>query len=508
MNVFRTYARQVVTLLASNKFFYAVLMLFVLEAAWIALTGRFPLAFDEDYHMQVIEWHAQQWGPFFAAQPEGTTVYGEMVRNPSMLYHYLMSFPFRLSDWLFHDDVKNILTMRAFSIGFFATGIVLFRRVLLMARASRAMIHAVMLFFVLTPVVPFLAAHANYDNLLFLLAAIVFLLAIPVLRALRQGKIDSIRLLGLTSIAMLAALVKYSFLPFLAGLAVLMLVVAIRGRKQHSYTKLWHSARQHFVRSRRIVQIALMIMFVVSAGMFIRVYGYNIVQYGEPEPSCDKVLTMDQCREFGVWKRNYDHAHFKLSSDANPLPFTYVWGATYLRSFFFAVNGIYSGFVIASPLPVLHILYIVVFWMSLALVVLYRHVLFRNHVYQLFGVLIAVYMVSLWQLNYAGYVRSGQHFGEQGRYVIFLLLPIYLLVAQAVGLLLAKRPVRKVAVVLALFVLFTQGGGALTYIARSDTSWWWKMEDVPLASPLNQTAQPVVRALIIGDEALPAPTVE
>ena len=39
--------------LASNKFFIFVLVLFVLESALIALTAAYPQAFDENFHFGI-----------------------------------------------------------------------------------------------------------------------------------------------------------------------------------------------------------------------------------------------------------------------------------------------------------------------------------------------------------------------------------------------------------------------------------------------------------------------
>src|SRR4051812_32904691 len=82
--------------LSSRKFFYATIVLLVLESLWIALTARYPQPFDEQVHFGLIQLHAQSWLPFFTNQPTGADAYGAVVRDPSYLYHYLMSFPYRL----------------------------------------------------------------------------------------------------------------------------------------------------------------------------------------------------------------------------------------------------------------------------------------------------------------------------------------------------------------------------------------------------------------------------
>lgn len=75
----RIYQR-LVTLLGSRRLWYGILGLFVVEAMWVMVSGRYPMAFDEDYHFGIIKLYAQQWSPFFAHQPVGANVFGAIVR--------------------------------------------------------------------------------------------------------------------------------------------------------------------------------------------------------------------------------------------------------------------------------------------------------------------------------------------------------------------------------------------------------------------------------------------
>jgi hypothetical protein len=212
------------------------------------------------------------------------------------------------------------------------------------------------------------------------------------------------------------------------------------------------------------------------------------------------VLSVERCKAYGAWNRNYTYAHTKPHVDHNPLVFSRAWGANYLRSTFFAINGIYSGFLIGVPLPILHYTVLAMFWIGLVLVVWQRKKLFSQPPLLLFGVVAAVYLAVLWIQNYSEFVRFNEHVAEQGRYTLIVLPVVYLLVALAVRSALTsatfgvqKQLLLRVAILVVLLIPFTQGGGALTYIVRSDREWWWWDWRV---IDMNETVQRVMRSVI------------
>ena len=110
--------------LKSNLFFRFVLALFVLQAGYIAVKSGYPLAFDEGFHVGVIQLHAQQWNPFLGQLPDSANQFGAVATDPSYLYHYLLSFPYRAINLVTTNSFYIVLMLRFISIGFFALGIV------------------------------------------------------------------------------------------------------------------------------------------------------------------------------------------------------------------------------------------------------------------------------------------------------------------------------------------------------------------------------------------------
>ena len=161
------FSRKIVNVLGSKKFFYFILTLFIFEAAWIALTAAYPMAFDEDFHLGIIKIYASHINPFFTHQPANSDKFGELTRNPSYFYQYLMSFPYRFLSYFIHSQTVIVIILRFFSIAFFASAILILRRVFIKyIKVSSALTHTVLLFFVLTPTIPLIASQINYDNLL------------------------------------------------------------------------------------------------------------------------------------------------------------------------------------------------------------------------------------------------------------------------------------------------------------------------------------------------------
>src|SRR5690348_13109817 len=126
----RDAARFITRLLGSRRFFYGVLIFFGLESLWIAISAAYPMAFDEDFHFGLIKIYSHHWLPFLSGQPEGADAFGAVARDPSYLYHYLMSFPYRLISFCTGNETAQVVFLRLLNIMLFGTALVLFRRVL------------------------------------------------------------------------------------------------------------------------------------------------------------------------------------------------------------------------------------------------------------------------------------------------------------------------------------------------------------------------------------------
>ena len=480
-------------LLSSKWCWRVVLGLFVLQAVWFVFSAQYPMAFDENYHLGLIQLHAQQWLPFFTHQPEHAGVYGAIVRDPSYLYHWLMSFPYRLVSVFTHNQTAQVIVLRLINVALFTYGLLLYRRVIRRIGASRALANSLFAVFVLIPVVPFLAAHINYDNLFFVALPLTILLALRLLGHVQSGTADAVNVLVLLSVLCLASLVKYPFLPIAAvtGLYVLWRMWRARLYGAAAFKSFWTSLRA----LSRVKQVVLVAIFLLSAGLFAERYAVNLVQYHNPVPACDAVISQDECAEYGPYSRDVAYAAQKPAS-FHPHMASYVpqWLYGMWYRLFFAINYDYAT---APPLLVISVLALVLAaLLAAALVWRYSSVL-RGHPTRQFLLLLTIgYVLVLFADGYRSYAKTGQPVAINGRYLIPFLPLVFALGGLAWSQLLRKRATAKAlmaSVVIAAFLL--QGGGAGTFLVRSADTWMWPNSTV---RTINRTARSIAWPLIIG----------
>ncbi len=461
------------SVLTTRRFWWFIVGLLVVQAGWIALSGKYPLAFDEDFHLGIIKLYAHHISPFWSHQIEAADPFGAVARDPSYLYQYLMSFPYRFLTLFTHNQSVIIIIFRFINIAFFATGLALFRKLLLKLGISRALAHFCLLVFVLLPIVPLLAAQINYDNLLLPLVALALLQTLKVEAALsRDKRLDAKLLLQLLVLCLLTSLVKYAFLPVFVAIGGFLLV------------RYWHNRRSVRLASlvvswkglSRWLQIGLVAGLVVSGGLFVERFGINLVHYHTPLPDCSKVLSVESCSEYGPWIRDYNFEINKVANERNPLVYTGDWFyGMWLRTFF-AVSGPYNDFETRGPLllPSLSAIAFTVFGGVAFLLTAKR--LFKRYeapVIWLFLSVSAVYTGFLWLDEYRAWVRTGQPVAINGRYLIAIFPLVMALMAAGVSELTRRQPRwRPVLATLAVFCL-VWGGGVFTFILRSNDGWYW-----------------------------------
>jgi hypothetical protein len=491
-----TFYSKVVSFLGSKKFFYVIIAFFVLETVWIALSGRYPMAFDEDYHLGIIQLYTHQFSPFFAREPAGANVYGAVTRDPSYLYHWLMSYPYRWIHYFTSDFTIMVILLRFISVAFFAAGLVVYRRVLSCSKLSPSLINCVFLFMVLTPNVPLVAAQINYDSLLILLTATNLLFSLKFLTAFKKGGTLKLGTLAfVVSLSLLTCLEMYAFLPICAVILIYFFILLYKDRKSNVKQFNKKIAQAYHKLSFR-TRISLGLFLALSLGLFIAMYGYNTVKYDWPLPECNQVIGAQACKAYSVWERDNNYYLTKSNHyNKSPLYFSGKWLGSYYYSLFFAINGKDSGFALGPALPIPYYSGIIVASIGGILIICYRRRIFKdNPVYLFLGIVVAAYVLALWSLNYKDYVHLGTAIALQGRYLVVVMPLIYLVTATAFKFLLDKRHMLKPWIVILFVLLFSQGGGAITFIMRSDPSWYW--ENNTFIDKSNQRVQNIVKHVV------------
>ncbi len=472
--------QQLISIISSKYFFVGIVAFFVLQAVWIALSGRYPMAFDEDFHLGIIKLYADHLVPFWNAQPAGSDSFGAITRDPSYLFHYLSAFPYLILRAVTDNEAARVIVLRLLNIALFAAGLILWRKVLLKSGASKAIAHFCLLVLVLLPIVPLMAAQINYDNLFLPVVAISLLLTIKVGQDLAKYKrVDTRSLLVLAITCMLASVIKYAFLPILVAIIA------------YLAWELWHT---HEGSKKLAVSFAfgwttilrgskwmILIGLLISTILFGERYLVNMVKYREPIPDCAKVLSVERCMEYSPWARNYTIEHSPAPKNPNPTTYAADWFyGMWLRTFF-AVDGPGTNFQTRGPLILPGLTAIVLVVAALIAFAIKARTLWRRydaHVLSFFVVVILGYVGILWLEGLKTFMKLGDSVAINGRYLLPVALLIFVLGALSINELLKDR--RKVKVIVACLAILglAWGGGASTYILRSNSAWYWSNSTV------------------------------
>lgn len=473
--------KRILRFIGSKWFFYLVVVGLILQAGWIALSGRYPMAFDENFHLGIIKLYAHHLSPFWNGQTPATDALGPVTRDPSYFYQWLMSFPYRLGG--------SITALRLINIGLFAAALPLYRRLLLKTGASRALVHFCLALFVLVPVVPLLAAQINYDNLLLPLTALALLLTLNFDEQLARRRLNLTALLELALVVSLSCLTKYAFLPIALAIAVYLLVRlgrtygSRRGGLVHSLKTTW-----------------LLILLVVGAfGLLAERYGVNLLRYHQPVPSCEQVLSERQCSQYGPWQRDHQYTlHKPSNATTSPLVFNADWFYSMWLRLFFAVDGPTTQFQTRGPLIMPGMGAIGFASAALVATLASLRPLWRRYdgrVLWLFAGVMAAYVAALWLDEYRSFLRTGQPVALNGRYLLPVLPLLMVILALGTTVYLKSRLKLKMTLAAAVLLSMLWGGGALTYILRSNDAWYWS--NSPLKGA-NQTIRSAIGPVVPG----------
>ena len=466
--------KRVAAFAASQLAFRVIVGLFIIEAVWIALSGRYPMAFDEDFHLGIIRIYAHHLNPFLHVQPAGADTYGAVARDPSYLYQYLMSFPYRLISVFTHNQTVQVISLRFINIALFATSLPLFKRLLQKTGAGDAVVHICLAVFILLPVVPLMASQINYDNAFVPLTALALLLTLRVVEPVKNKlRLNTMVLLQLAIVCLLTSLVKYAFLPVFGAIV---LYLALKLKRSFGFRALPAQLMAGWHRLSQFGRYVLLVVLLVSVGLFVQRDGINLVRYHTPVPTCDQVLTVKQCSAYGPWIRDYTLNTTKGEVSDSPITFTGDWLYGMWLRLFFSVDGPGTQFQSRVPLllpglagmvfSVIGVLAATLYWRNI-------RALYSRNVLALFVLSAGLYVLALWLDEYKAFIRTGQPVAINGRYLLPFMLPFFLIVAFGYIELLKHRQRLLSSLSVVILACFIIGGGTLTYVLRSNDDWYW-----------------------------------
>lgn len=440
---------------ASHHFMYVLVTITVLQALWYALSFS-PWINDEPKHFRTTELFTSQVTPFFSEQPTSWDSAGQVTRSGSYLFYYMMSWPLRGLQAITDDTQLQLLGLRLLMIILFVCGLVMYRKALLNIEGlSVSLVHVALLAFVLTPAVGLLAGMFNYDNLAFVLFAVLLYLSVQVLYAKRVLVATTILV---SIVAALLVLVKWSALALVVPLLLLL-----------AYSE-WSHHKQNYIKqfSRGFgalstpVKVALLLGLLVSLVLVVERPVQNLLLYGKPNPACDVVLSHARCMKHADYA-NYFHTLAAKDPDFTPLSlpgyFVRYWVPHMADK---AANLIERG--ADSRLAIVAALYLFCGVVSLGIIAFGRSRILHNRGLVFILLLSLFYVVVLIVKEYMVYAQYGIPGAVRTRYLVPVLPLYFSVVLYTLWPLILRYKRWAVLVGIVGLLLLAQGGSIITHL--------------------------------------------
>lgn len=463
---------------AHRVFFVFIVGAFALQASLIAVSSARTM-YDESYHVSAIEMYSRYWLPF-VDQTVADGPLGDAERYGSYLYHYLMSFPWRVAEAVGLSEWHRVVLLRLITVGIVCVALVAWRWLFRELGASRALANFVTAAVSLMPLIVFLAAFVNYDNLLFLAVPLFLATALRLYRMPVLGPREWLLFLLVTG---LACVTKYSFLPMVPAVAIILLVKQVHAARSEGLSASWRRLRDFLwpaVIGRRVQHGLLLALVVLAIALVCERYVGNLIIYGTPSPDCIAVHDYSICEMHAPWRRNQaldeSFPDVALSMGGALAYLSFLWTPLMLKNFtWYGVAS--NGDIMQSHGPnVTGTIVALAAVFLLTVVLLSWPVLRRISGFWILVVPAASYVLALFYLNYSEYSAFGVPVAVQGRYLLILLPVLLCLAAIGVsrmlgGLAPALRGGVGVFLVGVSLLIATQGGGVSSYLWSVDEQW-------------------------------------
>jgi len=476
-------------LLDSKRFMAFIVIIFILQSVWIAASFRFPMLYDEDFHFDATRLYSQQISPVISSQPTYYDMYGSFSHGGATLFHYFMSIPFRIMSIFTNDKTIQVVSLRLICIVMVAVGILLYNRLFQKIGIKQIFINIGMLIFILLPIVTLISATINYDNMLFPLTALYLIICTNVLM---DRKLNWRQLAWLVIIGCTASLVKYTFLPIFAISILFLTIVIYRRYKKNIFSKLYAS----FISTSKKQIVFMVALLALSVWMFSSIYIHNVISYKSLQPSCQQVMSKQRCSKNSIALRDNNA---ELTKETRPLmqnpDFISIWVVQI--SNWTNITGIHlangRGVVVSRPLPIIYTTVFIGGFVGLS-VILYTWRSQKKNLSWYFLISVSVFLIlTVFMQNYHTYIKLHMPYSIQPRYILTI-VPI-LIVFSIVATNLALRKYRLVKLFLLFFmlILFSQGGGLVTHIIKSNDGFNW---DYKAVRQINNSARNILNPFV------------
>lgn len=476
-----------IKLLSSKKFFWVVISLFVLQALWIATSFRYPMLFDEMYHFGVIKIFGGQLSPFIFDQPTKYDNFGTLTYGSASIYHYLLSFPFRLISLVNSDEAAQIIFLRILNILMAAFGFWLYAKLFTTLGIKQIFINLSLLFFSLIPIVTFIAATISYDNLLFPLTAWFMLIGVKLLLSNKPKFRECLQYL---MVGMVASLVKFTFLPLLFFGVMFIGIVFARSYGKKIFSLLLISFRILPVTTK----VILLSSFVVISTLFAYRYVVPIIIYKTPVPACSKILNEDRCLSSNVYKYESDAISTKNNRPVESIQqYALSWIKTIIMQLDTSAAFTANGLEVGKAIPIFATL-MAVSIAGATVILIYAWRMLEKNIGWNFLILMSISLIIIvFMFNTSSYYAAHLDINTQTRYLLTIFPVIIVMALVAINNVMRHRRHAKVVTLITVLILCTQGGGVIKPIINANDGWYWGDDRVKSNNlKLKNLIQPLV----------------
>lgn len=469
--------------LGSNKFFYLIITLVLVQALWVAASFR-PGLYDEAFHYGFIDKYSHRINPFFSEQSSDWDFLGSAERNSNYLFYYLFSLPLRFFELIFNSEYLQVIALRLIFIGLFVYGLILYRRLLIYAGGSKTISNLSLLFLMLIPGIAPLPAAINYDNVIFVLFP---LLAINAHRLISEKKIDARKLALILALGIFTVLMKVTSIAFVAPIFLYVAFYLIKRHGSKLTSKIAQSAKTSGVKKMILPVVLVVLLF----GFFAERDMKNLFEYKKLDAPCVKVIGEERCLKNYTAARSIKFRAIKPANfdPINPIEYTYtLWFPGMTRTSIQVMPSV-------RALPVMNVIFYILGAFSAVLILIYLRDFLKNEKYRYLIFITAVYLLALWHENYAAYERLGQPVAISSRYFLPV-FPILIFLALTAFYKLFARSHQKISIILAIALLgaiATQGGGITTYLF-SAKPYYWSQDSI--VTKTNVKTEEVLRDIV------------
>lgn len=289
--------------IASKYFIYLTLALFIFNGIFFSIAIKEFTPSDENYHYLVIRHYAEEenrfTGPGIKNQEIATErALGDLERKPGVLYHYLMSFIYGPTQEITDDPYIQTVLLRTINVFLGLLCLILFLKIGRLVSSDNVAINLSLLFLSTTGMIVWTTAAITYDILAILF---FFIFVYSMLQILVQKKYQFF-MYGLAA-AWATFLTKETFAPilFLTGTTVLVLAA-----RKDTAKNIIAQLKNYFRETSYVILVPIILVLTVLTLWIAAIPVTNIVRYGTPNPSCDKVYSLQECLKNGIFKRDYN----------------------------------------------------------------------------------------------------------------------------------------------------------------------------------------------------------